>query len=50
MSWGNAAIKRAMDIFGSLFAIILFSPIMLIVAILVKTTSKGGEDKFIFYI
>ncbi len=42
MSWGNAAIKRAMDIFGSLFAIILFSPIMLIVAILVKTTSKGG--------
>ena len=42
MSFGNAAIKRAMDIFGSLFAIILFSPIMLIVAILVKTTSKGG--------
>ena len=42
MSFGNAFIKRAMDIFGSLFAIILFSPIMLIVAILVKTTSKGG--------
>ncbi len=42
MSWGNAAIKRAMDIFGSLFAIILFSPVMLVVAILVKTTSKGG--------
>ena len=42
MSFGNAFIKRTMDIVGSLFAIILFSPVMLIVAILVKTTSKGG--------
>jgi len=41
MSFGNAAIKRAMDIFGSLFAILLFSPIMILVAILVKVTSKG---------
>ena len=31
----------SIDIFGALVAIILFSPIMLISAILVKTTSKG---------
>ncbi|MBE6049633.1 MAG: undecaprenyl-phosphate glucose phosphotransferase [Clostridium sp.] len=37
----NKAIKRAIDIIGSLIAIILTSPVMLIVAILVKTTSKG---------
>ena len=34
-------VKRSIDIFGALVAIILFSPIMLISAILVKTTSKG---------
>lgn len=37
----NKIIKRAVDIVGSLVAIILFSPIMLIVAILIKATSKG---------
>ncbi|MBD7910213.1 undecaprenyl-phosphate glucose phosphotransferase [Clostridium cibarium] len=37
----NKAIKRAIDIIGSSIALIIFSPIMLIVAILVKTTSKG---------
>ncbi|WP_143316582.1 undecaprenyl-phosphate glucose phosphotransferase [Clostridium sp. HBUAS56017] len=37
----NKAIKRAIDIIGSSIALILFSPIMLIVATLVKTTSKG---------
>ncbi len=37
----NAFMKRAVDIFGSLFAILLFSPVMLVTAILVKTTSKG---------
>ena len=37
----NKTIKRAVDIVGSLVAIILFSPIMLIVAILIKLTSKG---------
>ena len=36
----NAFLKRALDILGSLFAIILFSPVMLVTAILVKTT-KG---------
>ena len=37
----NAAVKRAMDIFGSIVGIILFSPIMLIVAVLIKLTSPG---------
>lgn len=37
----NAIAKRVVDIIGSIFAIILFSPILLITAILVKTTSKG---------
>ena len=37
----NRLAKRTVDIIGSLFAIILFSPIMLIAAIAVKTTSKG---------
>ena len=36
----NAFLKRSLDILGSLFAIILFSPIMLVTALLVKTT-KG---------
>ena len=37
----NAFLKRATDIVGSLFAIILFSPVFLITALLVKITSKG---------
>lgn len=37
----NMIMKRTVDIFGSIFAITLFSPIMMITAILVKTTSKG---------
>jgi Undecaprenyl-phosphate glucose phosphotransferase len=37
----NMVCKRAMDIVGSICAIILFSPIMLITALLVKGTSKG---------
>ncbi len=36
----NAFLKRTVDVIGSLFAIILFSPLMLVTAILVKTT-KG---------
>ncbi|MBQ9768217.1 MAG: sugar transferase [Lachnospiraceae bacterium] len=35
------AIKRIIDIFGSLVGIILFSPIMLITAIAIKLDSKG---------
>ena len=37
----NAFIKRAMDVFGSLFALALFAPVMLVVALLIKLTSKG---------
>lgn len=37
----NSFIKRCVDIFGSLVGIVLFSPIMLIVAVLIKSTSKG---------
>lgn len=37
----SAAVKRAMDIFGAIVAIILFSPVMLIFAVLIKATSKG---------
>ncbi len=37
----NMALKRLMDIVGSLLCIILFSPVMLVAAILVKAGSKG---------
>lgn len=37
----NAIVKRLMDIFGSLFAIILFSPVMLAVALTIKITDPG---------
>jgi len=34
-------IKRMMDIVGSLLALVFFSPIVLIIALAIKTTSKG---------
>ncbi|MDO4960302.1 MAG: undecaprenyl-phosphate glucose phosphotransferase [Eubacteriales bacterium] len=37
----NAALKRLIDIIGALFAIVIFSPIMLVTVILIKLTSKG---------
>ncbi len=37
----NMLIKRAMDIVGSLVCIVIFSPVMLITAALIKLTSKG---------
>ncbi len=37
----NAAMKRGIDIFGAIVALILFSPIMLVTAILIKLTSPG---------
>jgi len=40
-SLGNAFIKRVMDILGSIFLIILTSPVMLITAIIIKLTSPG---------
>lgn len=37
----NMICKRIMDIIGSVVAILIFSPVMLVTAVLVKTTSKG---------
>lgn len=37
----NAFTKRCMDVIGSIVCIIIFSPLMLLSAILVKATSKG---------
>ena len=37
----NATMKRLIDIFGALVAIVLFSPVMLAAAIAIKLTSKG---------
>ncbi len=36
-----SALKRGLDIVGSMFAITLFSPLFLLISILVKFTSKG---------
>ena len=38
---GNAFLKRVMDVAGSVFGIIITSPILLIVALLIKITSPG---------
>ena len=37
----NLFIKRLIDLFGSLIGSIIFSPILIIIALLVKLTSKG---------
>lgn len=37
----NKFVKRTMDIFGSLICIVIFSPVMLVTAILVKISSPG---------
>ena len=37
----NAMVKRVMDIFGSIVAIIVSSPVMLLMCILIKLTSPG---------
>lgn len=42
LSGQGRIIKRLMDVFGSIFGIILFSPIMLIVAIAVKIGDPAG--------
>lgn len=38
---GNMVLKRVMDVAGSLFGIVITSPLLLIIAILVKATSPG---------
>ncbi len=37
----NATMKRIVDLFGAVVALILFSPIMLVTAVLIKLTSPG---------
>lgn len=37
----NATLKRIVDIFGALFALVLFSPVMLTTAVIIKLTSPG---------
>lgn len=37
----NAFMKRCIDIFGAVVALILFSPVMLVVTIVIKATSPG---------
>ena len=37
----NATVKRGMDLVGAVFGLILFSPLMLLTALLVKITSPG---------
>ncbi len=37
----NRALKRAVDILGSIFALMLFSPVFVVIALLIKLTSKG---------
>ncbi len=40
-NWLNRFVKRTVDIFGALVAIVLFSPIMIIVSIIIKMTDSG---------
>ena len=37
----NAIMKRIVDIFGAIVALVLFSPVMLVTAVLIKLTSPG---------
>ena len=38
---GNAFLKRVMDVAGSIFGIIITSPLLLLIAVLIKITSPG---------
>lgn len=40
-TFGNRVLKRVVDVFGSIFALILFSIPMLIIAIAIKVTTRG---------
>ena len=41
MTGWNQVLKRLLDILGSFFALVLFSPLMLVIAVLVKISSSG---------
>lgn len=39
--WHNAVIKRIVDIFAGITGLIIFSPLMIVIAVLIKLTSRG---------
>lgn len=41
LSWKERAIKRAFDLAGASLALVVFAPVMLVTALLIKATSKG---------
>jgi Undecaprenyl-phosphate glucose phosphotransferase len=41
LSWNERALKRALDLVGAALALIVFAPIMLLTAILIKASSRG---------
>ena len=41
MTGWNQVLKRILDIFGALIALVLFAPLMLIIAIVIRLTSSG---------
>jgi len=41
MTGWNQVLKRILDIFGALIALVLFAPLMLIIAIIIRLTSSG---------
>lgn len=41
LSWTERAVKRALDLVGASLALIVFAPIMLVTALLIKCTSPG---------
>ncbi len=42
MTGWNRIVKRFMDIFGAITAIIIFAPVILVIPLLIKLTSKGS--------
>ena len=41
LSWKERAVKRALDLVGATVALIVFAPVMLIAALMIKATSRG---------
>lgn len=41
LSWKERALKRALDLVGASLALLVFAPVMLVTALLIKLTSKG---------
>ncbi|MGY4472346.1 Undecaprenyl-phosphate glucose phosphotransferase [Bradyrhizobium sp. LB9.1b] len=41
LSWNERALKRALDLVGASLALLVFAPVMMVTAVLIKLTSKG---------